>query len=145
MIDRSPKLLVECLTGDFQGNLDCVAAVARSGLDVYAHNVETVENLTPMVRDRRATFRQSLAVLRHAKEAQPSLITKSSMMLGLGETDEEVYQAMKGKILFIFMDILVIMRFRSSRSASGLYYIRSIYAPHSTTYESRRICFARKI
>ena len=93
-------MLVECLTGDFQGNLDCVAEVARSGLDVYAHNVETVENLTPMVRDRRATFRQSLAVLRHAKAVRPSLITKSSMMLGLGETDEEVYQAMRG-IMFI--------------------------------------------
>ncbi|KAI8816461.1 lipoic acid synthetase precursor [Fimicolochytrium jonesii] len=91
---KAPHILVECLTGDFAGNLTAVEAVARSGLDVYAHNVETVENLTKYVRDRRATFRQSLAVLQHAKRVRPDLITKTSMMLGLGETEEEVLQAM---------------------------------------------------
>uniref|UniRef100_U9TF51 Lipoyl synthase, mitochondrial n=1 Tax=Rhizophagus irregularis (strain DAOM 181602 / DAOM 197198 / MUCL 43194) TaxID=747089 RepID=U9TF51_RHIID len=85
----------KCLTGDFQGNLDCVAKVATSGLDVYAHNIETVENLTSHVRDRRATFRQSLSVLEHAKKIKPSLITKTSIMLGVGETDDEVLDAMK--------------------------------------------------
>lgn len=70
--------------------------VARSGLDVYAHNIETVENLQSVVRDRRAGFKQSLSVLRHAKKVRPSLITKTSMMLGLGETDEEVMNALKG-------------------------------------------------
>ena len=93
---KSPHLLVECLTGDFQGKLGCVELVSRSGLDVYAHNVETVEALTPMVRDRKATFRQSLSVLKHAKESKDGIITKSSMMLGLGETDDEVYAAIKG-------------------------------------------------
>eukprot|EP01133_Synstelium_polycarpum_P005271 gene5271-6108_t len=92
---KNSKILVECLTGDFKGNLDNVATVARSGLDVYAHNIETVEGLTPFVRDRRAKYRQSLAVLEHAKKAKPSLLTKSSIMLGLGETDEEVLQALK--------------------------------------------------
>ncbi|KAI8913079.1 hypothetical protein DFJ77DRAFT_519164 [Powellomyces hirtus] len=92
---KAPKILVECLTGDFRGNLDAVAKVAVSGLDVYAHNVETVENLTPYVRDRRATFRQSLSVLEHAKKVNPKLVTKTSMMLGLGETDEEVMDALK--------------------------------------------------
>ncbi|KAK9474962.1 uncharacterized protein V1510DRAFT_232012 [Dipodascopsis tothii] len=87
---KAPHILVECLAGDFQGDLEMVDVLARSGLDVYAHNVETVENLTPYVRDRRATFRQSLAVLQRAKQAQPTLITKTSLMLGLGETDEEV-------------------------------------------------------
>jgi lipoic acid synthetase len=93
---RSPEIFIECLTGDFQGNLENVTRVAKSGLDVYAHNIETVESLTQLVRDRRATFRQSLAVLRHAKETRASLFTKSSIMLGLGESDDEVYAAMKG-------------------------------------------------
>ncbi|KAI9294401.1 lipoic acid synthetase precursor [Neoconidiobolus thromboides FSU 785] len=92
---KAPQILVECLTGDFQGNLDDVARVARSGLDVYAHNLETVEDLTPYVRDRRAKYRQSLAVLEHAKKTVPSLITKTSIMLGCGERDEEVLQTMK--------------------------------------------------
>ncbi|RIB16766.1 hypothetical protein C2G38_2090061 [Gigaspora rosea] len=92
---KAPHILVECLTGDFRGDLDCVARVANSGLDVYAHNIETVESLTPYVRDRRATFRQSLKVLEHVKKIKPSLITKSSIMLGVGETDQEVMDAMK--------------------------------------------------
>jgi len=96
LFQRSPQILVECLTGDFRGELDCVANVALSGLDVYAHNIETVEALTPFVRDRRASFRQSLKVLEHAKKVEPDLITKSNIMLGVGETDEEVMHALKG-------------------------------------------------
>ena len=92
---RAPHILVEALTGDFAGNLDHVALVAKSGLDVYAHNVETVEALTPFVRDRRATFRQSLRVLEHAK-AQGVRVTKTSMMLGVGENEEQVMEALKG-------------------------------------------------
>ncbi|KAK6093929.1 hypothetical protein MT418_005763 [Batrachochytrium dendrobatidis] len=92
---KAPKILVECLTGDFRGNLDDVETVALSGLDVYAHNIETVENLQPYVRDRRAGFRQSLSVLEHAKKVRPDLITKTSMMLGLGETDEEVIHTLE--------------------------------------------------
>jgi lipoic acid synthetase len=72
-----------------------VSLVARSGLDVYAHNVETVEELTPMVRDRRAGFRQSLRVLKAAKEAKPDLITKTSVMLGLGETEQQLWDSMR--------------------------------------------------
>ncbi|ORX57647.1 Lipoyl synthase [Hesseltinella vesiculosa] len=92
---KAPHILVECLTGDFGGSLEGVETVARSGLDVYAHNIETVENLTPYVRDRRAGFRQSLRALQHAKEINPELITKSSIMLGCGETDEEVLHALR--------------------------------------------------
>ena len=92
---RAPQILVEALTGDFGGNLEHVSIVAKSGLDVYAHNVETVEDLTPWVRDRRATFRQSLSVLQRAKE-EGVRVTKTSMMLGVGETHDEVMDALKG-------------------------------------------------
>ncbi|PFH58584.1 hypothetical protein XA68_13486 [Ophiocordyceps unilateralis] len=94
---KKPSLLVEALTGDFAGNMDMVRLVADSGLDVYAHNVETVEGLTPYVRDRRATFRQSLNVLHHAKEVRGSqgIITKTSLMLGLGEQEAEVTETLR--------------------------------------------------
>lgn len=92
---KAPNILVECLTGDYGGDTDMVALVARSGLDAYAHNVETVEALTPQVRDRRASFQQSLRVLDAAKRAKPSLITKTSLMLGLGETDEQLWDALR--------------------------------------------------
>lgn len=93
---KAPTMLVEALTGDYAGDLEMVKKVALSGLDVYAHNVETTEALTPFVRDRRAKFRQSLDVLRTAKEAQPDLITKTSIMLGLGETEEDLWDALRG-------------------------------------------------
>ncbi|OLL23098.1 Lipoyl synthase, mitochondrial [Neolecta irregularis DAH-3] len=92
--NTAPHILVEALTGDFAGNLDNVKTVAASGLDVYAHNIETVENLTPSVRDRRASFNQSLQVLYFAKSVQKNLITKTSIMLGLGETDDEIIHAL---------------------------------------------------
>uniref|UniRef100_A0A7S2W611 Lipoyl synthase, mitochondrial n=1 Tax=Eucampia antarctica TaxID=49252 RepID=A0A7S2W611_9STRA len=91
---KSPDILVEALTPDFQGQMDLVSHVATSGLDVYAHNIETVERLQRRVRDYRANYSQSLNVLRHAKHAQPDLITKTSIMLGLGETDEDIRQTL---------------------------------------------------
>lgn len=97
---KKPTLLVEALTGDFMGDLDMVKIVAESGLDVYAHNIETVEGLTPYVRDRRATFRQSLKVLEHVKTVmgKEGMITKTSIMLGLGETEEELWETLRGKL-----------------------------------------------
>eukprot|EP00617_Octactis_speculum_P002965 CAMPEP_0185771162 /NCGR_PEP_ID=MMETSP1174-20130828/63452_1 /TAXON_ID=35687 /ORGANISM="Dictyocha speculum, Strain CCMP1381" /LENGTH=344 /DNA_ID=CAMNT_0028456929 /DNA_START=235 /DNA_END=1269 /DNA_ORIENTATION=- len=89
-----PSMRVECLVSDFQGNQAQIATVASSSLDVYAHNVETVERLTPYVRDRRAAYAQSLAGLEWAKRVNPALYTKSSLMLGLGETPAEVKQTM---------------------------------------------------
>jgi lipoic acid synthetase len=97
---KAPSMLVEALTGDYAGDLDMVKLVAESGLDVYAHNMETVEALTPMVRDRRAKFRQSLDVLQAAKKATPGLITKTSIMLGLGETEEQLWHVLKGSLIF---------------------------------------------
>ena len=93
---KAPTMLVEALTGDYAGDLNMVRLVAQSGLDVYAHNIETVEALTSMVRDRRASFRQSLSVLDAAKKAKEGLITKTSIMLGLGETEDEIWDALKG-------------------------------------------------
>lgn len=87
---------MECLTGDFRGNLDDVATVALSGLDVYAHNVETTRPLQSVVRDRRAGYDQSLSVLAHVKALKPQLITKTSIMLGFGESDHDILQTLKG-------------------------------------------------
>ncbi|XP_067844719.1 lipoyl synthase, mitochondrial isoform X1 [Heptranchias perlo] len=93
--ERHSKIIVECLTPDFGGDLKAVETVAVSGLDVYAHNVETVRELQRTVRDPRAKFDQSLSVLKHAKKVKPSLLSKTSIMLGLGETDEQVYTTLK--------------------------------------------------
>lgn len=91
---RIPSILVECLTPDFRGNVEHIQAVATSGLDVYAHNLETVARLQRRVRDYRAGYDQSIKVLQTAKAAAQSdnrkLITKTSLMLGLGEKDEEI-------------------------------------------------------
>lgn len=92
---RTPDMLVEALIPDFRGDLDAVRAVVESGLDVLDHNVETVERLQGTVRDRRAGYGQSLGVLRGAKRMRPGLYTKSSIMLGLGETEDEVIATMK--------------------------------------------------
>lgn len=94
---KAPTMLVEALTGDYAGDVEMVRMVAQSGLDVYAHNMETVEALTPFVRDPRAKFRQSLEVLKAAKEAKEGLITKTSLMLGLGETEEQLWETLRGK------------------------------------------------
>lgn len=91
-----PDMLVECLSGDFAGNRQSLTTLLSTHLppDVFAHNMETVERLTPSVRDHRATYRQSLSVLEHAKQLRPELVTKTSLMLGLGETEPEVLQTM---------------------------------------------------
>ncbi len=90
----APRTLVEVLVPDFQGDRAAIARIVASGADVVAHNVETVERLQKRVRDGRCDYRQSLEVLRYAKELKPKLYTKSSIMLGLGETREELLQAM---------------------------------------------------
>ena len=92
---KIPGMLVECLVSDFAGNKKAVERLALSGLDVYAHNIETVERLQKYVRDFRAGYTQSLDMLRHAKKVKPSLYTKTSIMLGLGESKGEVLQSMR--------------------------------------------------
>jgi lipoic acid synthetase len=91
---RSPEAKVECLTGDFAGDLGALDIVLDAQPEVLAHNLETVERLQATVRDRRANYRQSLAVLEHAKRSGNVRYTKTSLMLGLGETDDEIATAM---------------------------------------------------
>ncbi|HEY9721411.1 MAG TPA: lipoyl synthase [Oscillatoriaceae cyanobacterium] len=92
---RQPDLLVEILIGDFRGEAELIRVISESGADVIAHNIETVERLTPSVRDPRAKYRQSLEVLRTIKAQASNVVTKSSIMVGLGETPEEVTQALR--------------------------------------------------
>ena len=92
---NDPKLIVEVLTPDFLGQEELIERVVRSQPEVFAHNVETVERLTPKVRDPRATYRQSLLTLATVKKLNPKMYTKTSVMLGLGETDEEIMQTMR--------------------------------------------------
>jgi lipoic acid synthetase len=90
----NPDVVVEALTPDFEGIFDCIETVVDSGIAIFAQNVETVRRLTHPVRDPRDTYEQTLAVLKHAKEYKPEVLTKTSIMLGLGETEEEIIEAM---------------------------------------------------
>ena len=92
--NASPKTKIEALTPDFQGVLRDVAVLLDSGIDVFAQNIETVKRLTHPVRDNRAGYRQTLNVLTFAKRYRPEVLTKTSLMLGLGETDEEIIETM---------------------------------------------------
>jgi len=91
---RNPQTAVEALTPDFQGVFKDVETVVDSGLEVFAQNVETVRRLTHPVRDPRAGYEQTLRVLEHAKRHNPKVLTKTSLMLGLGETDAEILETM---------------------------------------------------
>jgi lipoyl synthase len=88
-----PEIVIEVLTPDFNGKEPALAAVAAAQPDIFNHNLETVERLTPFVRSR-AKYRLSLIVLRRMKEVDPAVVTKSGLMLGLGETESELFQAM---------------------------------------------------
>ena len=109
-----PSMLVECLVSDFGGNLDSVETLVTSGLDVYAHNVETVNRLQSNVRDHRASYGQSLSVLKAAKNLNPRLLTKSSLMLGLGEIKQEVLQTME-ELRAVDVDVLTLGKFVPSK------------------------------
>lgn len=91
----NPGTAVEALTPDFLGVVTDVETVVDSGIEVFAQNVETVRRLTHPVRDPRASYDQTLAVLAHAKRYRPDVLTKTSLMLGLGETDEEIIETMR--------------------------------------------------
>lgn len=90
-----PDMLVETLLGDFGGHMDYVDTTVDAKPDVWAHNIEVVERLQRKIRDVRCSYERSLEVLRRVKAHDPSRITKSSIMVGIGETDDEVLQTMK--------------------------------------------------
>ena len=94
VIQTNPDTKVEALTPDFQGVLKDVETVVDSGITVFAQNVETVRRLTHPVRDPRSSYDQTLNVLAHAKKYRPDILTKTSVMLGLGETEEEIHEVL---------------------------------------------------
>ena len=89
-----PGSKVEILSGDYRGDLAALDVVMDAAPDVFAHNLETVRRLSPTVRDKRAKYDQSLAILDHAKKRAPDRYTKTSIMLGLGEEEHEIEQTM---------------------------------------------------
>ena len=91
--DLDPEIVIEVLTPDFNGKESSLQLVLDARPDIFNHNLETVERLTPYVRSR-AKYRLSLTVLRHAKQLDPGVVTKSGIMLGLGESETELFQAM---------------------------------------------------
>jgi lipoyl synthase len=91
--DVDPTIIIEVLVPDFHADGACIQIVLDAGPEIYNHNMETVERLTPLVRSR-AKYRTSLQVLRRAKELSPNTVTKSGIMLGLGETEPEIFQTM---------------------------------------------------
>jgi lipoic acid synthetase len=88
-----PEMVIEVLTPDFHGKEECLQMIAAARPHIFNHNLETVERLTPAVRSR-AKYRLSLKVLRRMKEIAPEIVTKSGLMLGLGEEENEIFQAM---------------------------------------------------
>ena len=89
-----PDMLVETLLGDFMGNLDYVDITVDAKPDVWAHNIEVPRRLQRVIRDVRCSYERSIGVLKRAKERDPSRITKSSIMVGIGETDEEIFETL---------------------------------------------------
>jgi lipoic acid synthetase len=104
---HDPDVITEVLIPDFQGHIDDVKKIVDAGPEVIAHNIETTRALTPKVRDPRATYDQSLLVLRSVKELNPAIYSKSSIMLGLGETEQDLVQAMKD-LRAVNVDILTL-------------------------------------
>ncbi len=107
----NPSVIVEVLAPDFRGDINSVKKVINAGVDVFAHNVETVRRLTPIVRDPRASYEQSLNVLKYAK----NVIKKSSILLGFGETWDEIIETMRD-LRSVGVNILVLSQYmRPSR------------------------------
>lgn len=132
---RNPGILIEVLTSDFAGDLNSVKTVVGAGPDVYAHNIETVRRLQKTARDARAGYDQSLRVLSAVKEFNPDIYTKSSMMLGLGETKDEIVESMKD-LRRIGVDILSIGQYLRPSS----WHLRvEEYVPPETFDEYRKI------
>lgn len=105
--EMSPRTVVEALIPDLNNDVDAIRKVVESGAEVIGHNLETVERLAGKVRDPRAGYRKSLTTLRIVKELSDKVYTKSSLLLGLGETEEEVVEAMRD-LRSVGVDILTL-------------------------------------
>lgn len=102
-----PSILIEVLIPDFQGNLDCIELISKCNAEVIGHNIECTKNLTKKVRDPRASYQQSLDVLSSLVKFNSNLITKSSIMVGFGESESDVVEAMSD-LRAVGVDILTI-------------------------------------
>ena len=102
-----PEIIVEVLIPDFNGSIESLKKIVDAKPEVIAHNIETIERLQKKVRDQRANYKQSLQVLENIKKLNPKIYTKSSIMVGLGETGEEIVQSMND-LRAINVDILTI-------------------------------------
>jgi len=117
---ENPNTTVELLIPDFKGSRECLATVAAAKPDVIGHNIETVERLSPKVRDGRAKYSQSLAVLKVIKGIDSRIYTKSAIMLGLGETEDEITQSMTD-LRNVGVDFLAIGQYlRPTKSQIGV-------------------------
>ena len=104
---ENPYILIEVLIPDFRANKECIQTIVKASPDVISHNIETTQSLQSKVRDPRANYNQSLFVLNYIKELNPKIYTKSSIMLGLGENENELIQTFKdlrkNKVSFLTM------------------------------------------
>ncbi|MBI4060558.1 MAG: lipoyl synthase [Elusimicrobia bacterium] len=129
-----PDMKLEMLLQDFRGDERLLETVLDAGPDVVAHNVECVERLSACVRDAKAGYRQSLAVLAHAKSFRPRSPTKTSLMLGLGETEGELIQSFKD-LRSVGVDILTLGQYlRPSGSRHHLKVARFVHPDEFTRY-----------
>ena len=131
---KSPKTLVEILTPDFRGVIEDVRTVVQSNPDVFGHNIETVRRLTTVVRDRRAGYEQTMNVLRMVKEIDPIRRTKSSILVGMGETPAEIFKTMRD-LRDAQVDLLAIGQYCNRRTSSDTSPWLSTFIPinsHST-------------
>ncbi len=129
----NPQIFIEPLIPDFQGSIDSLKTVLDSEPDVLSHNVETVERLTPVVRDRRASYKISLKVLENSKKLKPHIYTKSSIMLGLGETEEEVIKTLKD-LREVGVDIVTIGQYLRPSSHKKFLEVKEYIHPEKFEY-----------
>ncbi|MFX0171563.1 MAG: lipoyl synthase [Candidatus Hodarchaeota archaeon] len=92
--ELNPGVIAEILIPDFQGSIEALQKIIEAKPNVIGHNIETTEALTPIVRDKRASFKQSINILKNVKKIDPQILTKSSIMVGLGETEDQVLMAL---------------------------------------------------
>lgn len=131
---HDPAVITEVLMPDFQGNLDDVKKIVDAGPEVVAHNIETTEPLTPNVRDPRATYTQSLKVLKGIKDLNPSSYSKSSIMLGLGESEDDLLRTMKD-LRSVSVDIITLGQYL--RPSKGHISVSEFVSPERFEYFKR--------